>query len=46
MNESRHMRSKKKLMRAFDKTLDWFRPPLEELYGKEFATQALREARL
>ena len=46
MNESFYVRSKKKLMRVFDKTLDWFRPPLEELYGAEFAIRALREAQL
>jgi len=46
MNEGYYVRSKNKLIRMFDKTLAWFRPPLEELYGKEFATGVLREAQL
>lgn len=33
-------------LRAFDNTLDWFKPNLEESYGKEFADRTLREARL
>lgn len=46
MNKNHYVQSKKKLMRVFDKTLAWFRPPLEELYGKEFANGVLREAQL
>ncbi len=33
-------------MQAFDNTMGWFRPHLEELYGKEIADQVLREARI
>ena len=46
MNENQYSYSKKKLMQEFDKTLDWFKPNLEELCGKEFANQILREAQL
>lgn len=46
MNKNQYSYSKKKLMQEFDKTLDWFKPNLEELYGKEFANQILREAQL
>lgn len=46
MKENDYVNRKKKLMQAFDKTMGWFRPHLEELYGKEFADQVLREARI
>jgi hypothetical protein len=46
MNQNYDARSKNKLMSAFDKTQSWFKPNLDESYGKEFADQALREARL
>lgn len=46
MNESYYVDQKKKLMQLFDKTMDWFRPHLGELYGNEFADQVLQEARI
>ena len=33
-------------MRGFDKTMNWFRPHLGEIYGKGFTDQVLREARI
>jgi len=45
MNENYYVDQKKKLMQVFNKTMDWFRPHLKELYGNEFADQVLREAR-
>ncbi len=46
MNENYYVNQKKKLMQVFDNTMGWFRPHLEELYGREFADQVLREARI
>ncbi len=46
MNENFYENQKKKLMQVFDKTMNWFKPHLEELYGKEFTDLALQESRI
>ena len=46
MNENYYINQKKKLMKVFDKTIDWFSPNLIELYGKVFTDQVIQEARI
>ena len=46
MKENYYLQSKNKLMREFNKTLSWFKPDLEKLYGRKFAEQVLRDVQL
>ncbi len=45
MKENFYANQRQKLMQAFDKTRDWYKPHFREAFGNAFADQVLQEAR-